>query len=121
MAHARKAAPQIGSLIPNILRQMQQEHAPLAKIQEAWTRLVGRELARHTRPMSLRRGRLVVHAERPGDNFTLNYLRPTLLRRLQTSTKGGVSELVIRAGELEPRAPAGPSTRIGTGRHAVRH
>ena len=98
-------AKRIDALIPEVMRQAAQEHGPLFTIQRGWSRLVGKVLAAHTQPVSLRRGRLVIHADQPGDSFALNYARPRLLKQLQTKTKGRVEEIVIRAGELRTRGP----------------
>lgn len=94
------AAQRIGSLIPGVMKHTAQTHGPFFQIQRAWPRLVGKPLAAHTKPVSLRRGRLVVCADRPGDTFTLSYERPKLLAQLQTMTKGHVEEIVIRAGKV---------------------
>ena len=93
-------AKPVGALIHEMLQRAAREHRPLFAIQRRWPRLVGKQLAAHTRPVSLRRGRLVVHADRPGDNFALNYARPKLLKQLQASSSGSVEEIVIRAGSI---------------------
>ena len=93
-------AKPVSELIPHVMRQAAQEHRPLFAIQRSWQKLVGKQLAAHTRPVSLRRGRLVVHADQPGDSFALNYARPRLLEQLQDKAKGGVEEIVIRAGSV---------------------
>ena len=90
----------VSALIPDVMRQAAREHKPLFAIQRNWGRLVGKQLAAHTRPVSLRRGRLIVHANHPGDSFALNYARPRLLEQLRGRTKGGVEEIVIRAGDV---------------------
>ena len=90
----------VGALIHEVLRRAAREYRPLFAIQRRWPRLVGKQLAAHTRPVSLRRGRLVVHVARPGASFALNYARPKLLKRLQAAKQGGVEEIVIRAGSV---------------------
>ena len=95
-------AKPVGALIHEMLQRAAREHRPLFAIQRRWPRLVGKQLAAHTRPVSLRRGRLVVHVDRPGEHFTLAYLRPQLLERLKRQTGGRVEELVLRAGEPAP-------------------
>lgn len=89
----------IGALVPGVLRRVEQAHGALFAVQREWRRLVGGPLAAHTRPVSLRRGRLTVQADRPGDSFTLHYLRATLLPRVREVTGGRVEELVVRPGE----------------------
>ena len=93
-------APRIGAVIPAVLKQAQQQHGPLFAVQRRWKRLVGKELAAHTKPVSLRRGRLVIHADRPGDSFALSYQRPRLVQKLHEVTGGRIEDVVIRAGEV---------------------
>ena len=90
----------VRSVIDDILQHAAKTHRPLFIIQRRWRRLVGKQLAAHTRPVSLRRGRLIVHAEHPGDSFALNYARPKLLEQLQDKEAGGVQEIIIRAGAV---------------------
>ena len=89
----------IGAVLPAVLTRTQERHGALFAIQRKWSRLVGRALAAHTKPISLRRGRLVVSAARPGDSFMLSYQRAELLERLRGAATGGVEEIVIRPGE----------------------
>ena len=95
-----ETAKRIGAVIPEVLRQTRRQHGPLFAIQRRWARLVGKSLAKHTKPVSLRRGRLVVHVDRPGDSFTLSYQRARLIARLQGVTQGHLEEIVLRHGEL---------------------
>ena len=94
------AAQRIGSLIPEVMQHAAHTHGPLFAIQREWSRLVGKPLAAHTKPVSLRHGRLVIYVDRPGDNFALTYERPRILAQLQTMTHGCVEEMVIRAGNV---------------------
>ena len=96
----------IGPVIQDVLRRVGTQHEALAAIQRDWRRLVGRPLAAHTRPVSLRRGQLVVHVARPGESFALSYQRAQLLERLRAVTQGRVEEVVVRPGSVETR-PAG--------------
>lgn len=89
-------AQRIGSLLPSVLRQAQERHSALYAVQAIWPRLVGKVLAAHTKPVSLRKGRLIVQADRPGDSFLLSYRRPQLLKRLAANAP--VDELVLRPG-----------------------
>ena len=98
-----KHAQPIGAVVSDFLQRTKRQHDALFAIQRRWGRLVGKELAAHTRPASLRRGRLVVHVDRPGDGFALNYQRMTLLGQLQTIARGRVEELVIRPGDVTRR------------------
>ena len=91
----------IDAVIPAVLRQLEHQQSVLGATQQEWARLVGKRLAAHTKPVSLRGGRLVVHVERPGDGFALSYARPELLERLRSLTQGKVEEVVIRPGEIK--------------------
>ena len=90
----------VAALIRDVMRQTAKAQRPLFAIQRRWPQLVGKQLAAHTRPVSLRRGRLIVHAEHPGDSFALHYVRPRLLEQLQGKMTGGVEEIIIRAGAV---------------------
>ena len=88
----------IHAVIERVLKDVGQRHSALFAIQHDWGKLVGKRLAAHTRPVSLRKGRLVVQAARPGDSFTLSYQRTELLERLRAATQGHIEEIVIRPG-----------------------
>lgn len=77
---------------------MQQEQRPLFTIQRAWPKVVGRQLAAHAQPVSLRRGRLVVSVDRPGESFALTFKRVDVMAQLNQLVDGAVHELVIRPG-----------------------
>jgi hypothetical protein len=94
-----KAKPEsLAALLPNVLKRVEEHHAGLAAVRHAWSGLVGKALAKHTHPVSLRRGRLVVSAERPGDSYLLSYKRTELLEQLRRITEGRVEELIVRPG-----------------------
>ena len=100
MPQAKPSSPAIGALLQTVLRQVERHAKPLQTIQARWSRLVGPALAGHTKPVSLRRGRLIVLAEQPGDGFALSYRRTQLLARLQRTRecRGLILEIVIRPG-----------------------
>jgi hypothetical protein len=86
----------IGQVIPGVLKQLSREHGEMDRVQRAWKRLVGPQLAAHTRPVSLRRGRLMVAVEQPGDGFELSYRRTRLVEQLKAMTDGRVTEIILR-------------------------
>lgn len=90
----------LGQLLPQVVVRAAKNHEVISTVQRRWEKLVGRTLSQHTRPVGLRRGRLIVHVDRPGDAFTLSYRREGLLERLKDLTKGCVEELVVRAGQI---------------------
>ena len=94
----RKEPSRISALVPDILKQAAAHRGALEQVRRAWPRWVGKALAAHTKPVSLRRGRLVVQADRPGDAFALSYQRTRLLEQLRKTTAGEAEDLVIRPG-----------------------
>ena len=97
---AQRETSALGKLIPEVLQRLQEQHQPVRVLQEHWPRLVGRKLAAHSCPMSLRKGRLTVVVDQPGEGFALHYQRVELLRRAQALVGDPVQELVLRPGKL---------------------
>ena len=96
---AGKKPERIHAVLEAVLKDVGQHRTALFAVQREWGTLVGKRLATHTKPVSLRRGRLIVQATRPGDSFTLSYQRIELLERVRALTQGRVEEIVIRPGE----------------------
>ena len=94
----REHAEALGALIPAILKQVEKEHSALALVQTSWRTIAGRQLAAQTKPISLRRGRLVVAAADPGDSYVLSFERARIVERLRQLTGGKVHEMVVRPG-----------------------
>ena len=90
----------IGELIPAIVRKASVAHQTIQQLQREWRRLVGKELAGHTRPASLRRKTLCVYTDEPGASFLLSMEKGALLAKLNQRTRGRVEELIIRPGEV---------------------
>lgn len=100
MRRKKGKAEALGAILPGILQAQQDAHRPLARIQEAWPKFVGERAAAHSKPVSLRQGRLIVHVDQPGDNFVLSFQRSQLLRRLKGMSGSTVNEIFFRAGEF---------------------
>ena len=96
----RDASRGIGAVVHGVLQEAHRRHGALFTVQRNWRKLVGKELAAHTKPVGLRSRRLIIHADRPGDNFALTYQRSRLLERVQRLTQGKIDELMVRAGEV---------------------
>ena len=90
----------IGELIPHVLRRVSHAHATLTQLQERWSRLVGRELARHSRPTSLRRGTLYVHADQPAASFLISFAKARILAGLSEMEGREIREMVVRIGDV---------------------
>lgn len=99
---SRRDPQHIRGLVSDLLTQAGTQHAVLAGIQRQWRALVGRALAAHSRPASLRHGQLVVQVDRPGDGFALSFQRAHLLEQLQAQAGHRVEEIIIRPGRVEP-------------------
>jgi len=113
MSAARKETTSIAAVLPAVLHQARQRHGALQQAQQCWGQLVGKMLALHTAPMSLRKGRLIVHVDRSGDNYALSFQRQQLLAQLKERTQGAVEDLVIRIGDLPD------ATRVARRRHGA--
>ena len=93
------ATPRIDVVLPGILARVGQHHAALETIRRRWPRLVGRELAAHSAPISVRRKQLVVAVSHPGESFALNFQKEALSKKLEGLTKGSITGIIIRPGE----------------------
>ena len=107
----------IGELIPEVLRQASKAHDALEQLQDGWARLVGRQLASHSSPTSLRRGKLYVAVDRPEASFLISFVKTRVLASLSQQTGHEIQEMVVRMGEvsheLPDRAAAGVSGSRG--------
>ena len=90
----------MADLLPKVLQQVKTQHEAIARLQQQWPRMVGRELAGQSRPVSLRRGRLTIHVQDAGTHFTLSLRLPALRQQLQRRLGGRVAEMVIRVGTV---------------------
>lgn len=93
-------AKPLRDVLPSVLKHAQARSQPLQAVQARWPALVGPSLARHTKPVSLRRQVLTIQSDQPGASYTLNLLRPRLLAALGRTAAGRITELVIRAGTV---------------------
>jgi len=71
-------------LIPEALEGLRVRNAfTEEEICAAWSEIVGSVLAPHTRPSGLKRGVLHVLVVQPTIHYSINGMKPTLLKRLQ--------------------------------------
>ena len=94
------ASQPIGKLLEGWLAHAQKQQKPLFEVQKAWSKIVGKPLAAHTKAVSVRKGKLVIHVDRPGENFELSYDRECVLKRVKKITQNKVTEIVVRAGKI---------------------
>ena len=106
----------IAEVLLALMKGVGEQRGVLSMAQQRWGKLVGKRLAAHAKPVSFRRGSLVVVVDHPGDGFVLNYQRVQLLEQLRQATDGKIHEVVFR--------PGGGGTRKATPKrktHAVPH
>lgn len=87
-------------LIPKVVRDTGTATKTARQLQQDWVKLVGKELARHTRPASVRRNVLCIYTDDPGASFLLALEKPQLLAKLRARTKQEIEEIVIRPGDI---------------------
>ena len=90
----------ISKLLQGLLAHTHKQASALFEIQQAWEKIAGKSLAKHAKPVSLRKGKLVVHAERPGENFELNFERERVARQIKALVGDKVEQIIIRAGKI---------------------
>ena len=90
----------IKDLIPQVVRSTAQATKAARQLQQHWGKLVGKELAAHTRPASLRRKVLCVYTDEPGAGFLLVLEKPRLLAKLRAVSHSDIEEIIIRPGEI---------------------
>ncbi len=91
----------IRELIPNVIRQAAERQRAIEQLQRRWARVVGKDLAGHTKPVRMSRGTLYVQTDEPGASFVLSLEKPRLLKALKEAAGGEpIEDIVVRAGEL---------------------
>ena len=90
----------IGKLLEGWLAQTHKQQSALFEVQQAWSKIAGRTISAHTKPGRVRKARLTVHVDRPGENFLLSYERERVLERIKKLTQGKITEMVVRAGKI---------------------
>ena len=93
-----RAAGAIQDVVAAILRQTAARHGAVSSLQQQWSRVVGKALAHHTRPVSVRRGVVYIQADEPGAGFTLSLQTPQLVQRLRHIAGPSITGIVIRPG-----------------------
>ena len=97
-----KVLETLGGGKPSVGQKGAIERLTKETIEEAWRRLAGMEAARHSWPVSLSRGRLLVEVENSGWMYTLGMKKEQLLQGLiELFGVQRVKELSFRMGERE--------------------
>lgn len=92
-----------------ILKTVPRERIELARLQNAWPRIVPRHLQEVAWPAWLSEGKLVVHVDDNQWLHELTYLRRDLLAKLRRACPSArLRELRLRVGEVEVVPPPEP-------------
>lgn len=67
-------------------------------ILKTWEKAVGKKIAKHTKPISLKKGVMVINVDRIGWLFELNMLRPFILKKLKKFSN--LESLKFRIGKV---------------------
>ena len=97
----RPAADPLGALIPHVMKGLGlEQRLQESQVFSQWLRLVGRDIAQHARPVSLKKGLLVVFVDHPIWLQELaRYHKPLLLQKIHAVVgKHAVRDLVFRIG-----------------------
>ena len=94
-------AKPLRDLIPHVVKQAAARSEPLRNLQARWPAIVGPELARHSKPVNLRRRTLIVQSNRPGTSYMLSLQTPQLLAKMKRLAPGRVDAIAIRPGSAE--------------------
>jgi predicted nucleic acid-binding Zn ribbon protein len=89
---------QVGDSLDRVTRSLGLPAArALNKVFAHWVDVVGEQVAAHARPLSLRRGRLLVGVDHPGWATQLRYLESDLIGRFaQVAGDGVVTAIDLR-------------------------
>ena len=99
----RKNAPRlIGDVLKDVVEGLSQaKKKEIFKIIAAWPSLLGKDFSRHTKPVSLQRGTLVVNVDESAWLYQANLQKEKLLVRLQKKTGGQkVQSIRFRIGKV---------------------
>ena len=95
----------IAQLLPAVVRKATQKQRELEGLRSRWAKLVGKDLARHTKPSGVRGGKLYVQSDEPGASFLVSLDKPRLLAKMQPprrakQTEKPIEDIIIRPGDL---------------------
>ncbi len=93
----------IKDVVSGIVKGWKKESASFTedKILKVWEKAAGRRLARHSRPVSFKAKRLIVHVDSSPWLYELTLQRPKILVRLKKCfKKKPVTEVQFRIGEI---------------------
>ena len=109
--------PQLfGDVLQRLMRQRGWEKPKAeATVFGAWEKVVGADIAKHSRPVKLDDGVLTVEAESTAWATQLRLLAPTILARLRAAVGGDVVTRLRVVGPTAPSWKKGPRSVRGRG------
>jgi hypothetical protein len=100
-------APPLKDIVKKVISELdgsaggaKQERITEEEIKTLWTAVAGRGASRHSRPVSLRKGRLVVMVEDSSLLYELTLRKREILNRLISGLKGKIDDIQFRIGEV---------------------
>lgn len=99
----RKNAPRlIGDVLKDVVENLSQaKKKEIFKIIAAWPNLAGKDFSHHAKPVSLKRGTLVVNVDESAWLYQANLQKEKLLMRLQKKAGGQkVQSIRFRIGKV---------------------
>ncbi len=110
MGSASKPMP-IGELIRELTHRFVEGH-PLYAVWQVWRSEVGEEVARHARPIRLRRGVLTVAVSGSAWMQEVHFMKSRLVERLREAVPGaGLKEIFLVADREEGAGQGGEGNR----------
>jgi len=92
----------VNTVLAKIFQEIEEKKSKEGSILETWEKVAGKGIARHSRPISLQGGTLIINVDRSAWLYELNLCRPLLMRRLkkELSHWTDLRELRFRIGSV---------------------
>jgi predicted nucleic acid-binding Zn ribbon protein len=90
------------SVLKGIIKDLGKKRLTEEEIKKAWGSAVGKKAASHTKPVSLKKARLVVNVDRSAWLYELTLKKREILEKLQAKLEAKkIKEIRFRIGEVE--------------------
>ncbi len=109
--HKKDSAKGIGEVIAGILSNITGQHAGDPEkpkeilfeedIKKIWEEMVGKQAAKHSRPTSIRKGKLTVLVTNSSWLYELSTKKQELLDHIKTKIKKEITEIHFKIGQID--------------------
>ncbi|NQU73587.1 MAG: DUF721 domain-containing protein [Candidatus Omnitrophica bacterium] len=90
----------VNKVIADLSNSASKEHRPSAEeIKRLWKQAVGKMASQRSRPVSLKKGKLVVHVEDSSFLYNLTLRKREILKNLAKDLENGIQDIQFRIGE----------------------